>query len=940
MPRQEGPSGPTDSATEPKTLTISRIIASGLLGLGVQAQTITNPPAAGPLPDWHIWTVAARDGTTTTRQLTQQVINPLTGEVTNQTHTIIEVATGLNYHDASGAWQESQDAIALTPDGGAAAVEGPLKVQFSPAGLNDDAALTITTPSGQVLAARVQGVYLYDSQSGQSRLLGAPSSSAVAELLSPNQVIYRSAFNSDALQADLRYTYTKGGFESDVIITRQPKLSPQDCGFNPDTTLLQVRHQWQNAPAPVSIRQIAVGQGGAAMPDQLINLGEMFFAPGAAFLTDGASSTDTDVPAPISAASPQNPAGRVPVGKEWRARGGPGGSSLLIESVSWESIATNLASLPLMAEANGSPSMDYYAAAAGEASIWPAGLSASPGLLLDFNLVPIDGNYTNFTFQSYLWPTGPSYVVTGPADFAGMLTLQPNCVIKFVPNFGQGYSLQINGSITCNGSEANPSALTSYADNQYGDPLVSSLEGPPAVGDVGTGLWFDYALQGNLSLNGLVIRYAATAIECDESCACGGGPCLGVTVANSELYECTTGLYVNGMNATIQNSAVNNVTTPFNWAGGCFYNNSGSFAQGYPPTSTTLTPPSAVTNQGAVVLFTGAINSSYPATYQWFAKGGTFGQTYQQIGSGNQALLLGNPGDGTDIYAVRGNPFGEGPSSPVAAVVVLGSGNWSDWEYLLSLTNGATPSLWTTLTKTPPVEKWNPHCLIYGVNGFTAISQLDTYQLQLGQIPVTALTRRHGYTRGHGMGYDGTSVTNAYTEQNPMMKVWYCDSGGNQVTVNVVGQVTHGGMGAPYDYTLLLFDSDLPAGITPMQWGYEPLPEPVELATGQYQFDGDPIGSVYLFSPGPASLPWIPALPLLPYSVLEGGDSGSPVMVPAASDGTLVFIRGVSCSGPGDNPAPPMQAEMDTLILDGNNWFRWSPPLNPSNYQMQQHSTR
>jgi len=211
-----------------KRLTISRIMVSALFGLGVQAQTTTpTPSGGGPLPDWQTWTVTARDGCTTTRQFTQQVIDPLTGEATNQTRTVIEVATGLNYQDASGAWQESRDAIALTPGGGAAALQGPLKVLFSSAGLNQDDAITLTTPKGQSLNARVQGVYYFDGQSGQSQLLAAPSDTAVAEQLSPNQIIYRNAFLSDVFQADLRYTYTKAGYESDLVVTASQSSRPR-----------------------------------------------------------------------------------------------------------------------------------------------------------------------------------------------------------------------------------------------------------------------------------------------------------------------------------------------------------------------------------------------------------------------------------------------------------------------------------------------------------------------------------------------------------------------------------------------------------------------------------------------------------------------------------------------------------------------------------------
>ena len=148
-----------------------------------------------------------------------------------------------------------------------------------PPGLNSDAALTITTASNRVFQARVLGVYYFDPATGESKLLAAPSEAAFGELHPPNQIVYRSAFNSDLLKADLRYTYTKSGFESEVILTAQPKVSPSDCGFDPVATRLQVRHQWL-APVTPQIRTVTAETGaGPDLTDQLLDFRRALVPP-------------------------------------------------------------------------------------------------------------------------------------------------------------------------------------------------------------------------------------------------------------------------------------------------------------------------------------------------------------------------------------------------------------------------------------------------------------------------------------------------------------------------------------------------------------------------------------------------------------------------------------------------------------------------------------
>ena len=867
------------------------------------------------------------DGISTTRQRTQQAIDPLTGLLTNQTVTVVQVGTGLNFQDASGAWQQSLADMALTTNGGAAAAEGPLKVQLSPAGLNDDNALTVSTPSGLVLSARVLGVYLYDSQSGQSRLLAAPSSSAVAEQLSPNQVIYRSAFNSDTLQADLRYTYTPAGFESDVILTRQPKLSPQDCGFNPDTTLLQVHHQWRNAPTPADLRQITVGQGTAALPDQFITLGDVFFPPGRASLTDG-SSANTNAPAQLSGASPQNAGTSVPVGKEWQSATGPGYSDLLIESVSWSSIATNLASLPLMAQAGGPPSECYYASAAGEGFIWPATPGDAPGLVLDY--IVLYGGYANYEFQACAFPSYTEYYIDGNSGspyFSGTVTFDANCVVGFTNSAG----LTLYGSVVCNGTQASPSVLTSTGDLQYGQLGVITtcgFGGCAYRGTAGTALYFDYATPANINLSGLVIRNATTAIECVASCSCDGSQCYTTTVSGCSLCNCGSGVYSTGMNIAIQNSYAYQVDWPVNWGGGCWWNQSGSFGTGTPPTSTTLSPLTAVMRHGGSVWFTATLAPAGLAapTYRWWAKGGAFGSVWEQIASGNQVLMLGNPLAGTQIQISGGDPFGEVASVTTATVLVLADPAGAEWNTLTGvngLTNGATSYLWSKNNANNPQTgntAWEGNSLIRAYSEYTAISQDCIWDGgSVGNDSFTALTARHAYGAGHQhIGY-GLGTNYFYTAP-PYPWVAFCDANNNVTQVNVLGYFAHYNDYTDQDYTVLIFDRDLTGiGVTPMPVAYQLPAAYLVLTTGQAFGGTVQYGATDWYGPLPEGC--LPTLVSDFYTI--GGDSGSPLMVPTTTQ-HLVFFGGKTTTG----PSQQMQADMDALTVGLN------VGLNPANYQM------
>jgi hypothetical protein len=806
----------------------------------------------------------------------------------------------------------------------------------SPAGLNDDAALTIITPSQMALNVRVLGVYLVDSQSGQSQLLAAPSDGAVAELRPPNQILYRGAFDSGVFQADLRYTYTKGGFESDVIVTRQPKLAPQDRGLNPATTWLQVRHQWQNAPPPQRLQQITLGQGtGTETPDQIIDLGELFFPCGRAFLTDGASSTDTNVAAQIALVSAGGSGADIPVGKEWQTAAGPGGSSLLLESVAWTSIAAKLAQLPLMAEADA-PAPDTAVAQGspeGPCPLPPGAIclaatpTETPGLVLDYITVGSSGQ--NQTFNTFVQGVGPTYLITpsgsGYANLSGTVTFEPGCVIKYQA----GATLMLSGSVVCNGTQSNPSIFTSEYDGQYGGYVAY---GTPATGDVNIAVDLYYPLQGSVALNGLGVRYANTAIESVQNC----GSMLGTTVANCSLYECGTGLYASGVNVTINNSDLLQVTTPLTWVSGCSYAPSGSFGTGYVP-AITVNPVDSVLEPGSGATFAVTVSPATAAIYEWCTNG-----VAVPGGTGpSQTLTVANPVDRMSVLVYVWNIFGYGCCSTPAYVSVLGTSAWAMWTDVLALTNTTTASLWTDLSCSDPAAMArNTSSLICGKTGFTAISQLNSGSSNApcvaGQRPVTALTGHHGYMRGHG---ETASGTNYYRTVAPFMTVYFCNGSGNVVQVNVLASIVHNpDSGGTNDYSVLFFDTDVTTlGVTPMQVGEAPQSDGVILVTSQYAPAGVP-GSVIVYSPPMSGN----ILPLYSYQTMNGpilGDSGSPLMVPT-TDNTLVFIGGVANTSGGrtTGPCAQMQTDMNSLIAIANSQYGYN--LNTNYYQMVWHATQ
>jgi hypothetical protein len=274
-------------------------LASYVLTVCVWAQDIVSN---GPPPlnvterggDYRLW-----------RQIT-----PFTnaqGQVSYQTNGgFNEIASGM-HHLVNGQWVESTEDIQVTQYGGQA-TNGQHQVVFA-ANVNSAGAIDLIMPDGQHLKSDIVGLSYYDASLATNVLFALPKD-CIGQISSSNQVVYSGAFSN--LQADARYTYTRGGFEQDIVFHEQPP-APEIFGLNTQSTWLQVWTEFTNSPVPEITQP-------SPSADQYLNFGAMQMGSGRAFLIGNDSVS-------------------VPVRKRWV---NSQGRSLLLEEIPLGSIAAQL----------------------------------------------------------------------------------------------------------------------------------------------------------------------------------------------------------------------------------------------------------------------------------------------------------------------------------------------------------------------------------------------------------------------------------------------------------------------------------------------------------------------------------------------------------------------------------------------------------------------
>ena len=156
------------------------------------------------------------------------------GRTVERKNSYTELGVGMHRLDpATGQWVESKEEIELFKDGGVAR-QGQHSVIFGQ-NINSAGVIDLLTPEGKRLRSHILGLAFTDAASGNSTLIAEPKDS-IGELLGPNKVIYRDAFDGP-FRADVVFLYALSGFEQFIILTEAPP-SPAEYGLNPDSTCL------------------------------------------------------------------------------------------------------------------------------------------------------------------------------------------------------------------------------------------------------------------------------------------------------------------------------------------------------------------------------------------------------------------------------------------------------------------------------------------------------------------------------------------------------------------------------------------------------------------------------------------------------------------------------------------------------------------------------
>ena len=533
------------------------------------------------------------------------------GKVTPRIHKVTELAVGMHYQDANGQWQESKEQIDILPDGTAAAINGRHQAFFP--GDIYEGAITVVTPDQQTLQSRPLLLCYVD---GANIVTIGEIKSSAGELLTSNQVIYQDAFTG--IKADLRYTYTKGGFEQDVVLRQQPP-SPASLGLNPQTTCIEVFTEFLNAPEPVM--NSGTADKANSLQDTNLKFGSMKMVLGKAFSTSDANKKTVE---------------GTTVFKDWVT---VQGRKFLVEKLPYKNIVQQLQKLPLQASVikpdssiklamsrsvPALPSPRSIRASTNAVLLAKADFNENPGVVLDY--VILGGVITNnFTFQA-----DTTYLMTGSSYFEidGLVTFEGGAVIKFATNTA-GFQL-FYGGVSCQTSPYRPVILTALDDDTVGENIPGSTGNP--AGYYGNGITL-YNNNG-LILHDIRMSYLNAGIGTYTTLELDGFQAINCSTPISHAWAGVT--VNNGLFYNIGNVAIQSVGTPTAVSGTHLtIDNCNTFADSTTPALTLVN--SLVTATTNLLAGTGALTTNN--VVRLASNSGV----YQVVGGGSHYLATNSP---------------------------------------------------------------------------------------------------------------------------------------------------------------------------------------------------------------------------------------------------------------------------------------------------------
>jgi RHS repeat-associated protein len=436
------------------------------------------------------------------------------GTIISQPHQVTELASGLNYQDATGQWVESKEIIEPFPQG-AVARQGQHQVIFAN-NLNSYGSIDMQTSDGKRLRSNVLGLMYVDTSTDDAVMI-ARLQDSTGQLIATNRVLYTNAF--EGVKADMRYTYRKDGFEQDVILREQPP-TPETYGFNPDTTVLEVVTEFINPPDATVTESPGIGED---QTDDEVNWGTTSLGRGKAFNLGGQDSSATVFKRYLNIQ----------------------GRHFLLERVRVEDIQASLSKLPEQAAndvklpAMVAKNMILPEPPPVQTKGKPMNLAlATPsdkGFVLDY--VTLNSNQTNYTFKG-----DTTYYISGRFSVTGTNIIEGGTVIKFGSFYG---GISTGNAGDCIISKAGPyrmAILTSKDDNSVGE-IVSGSTGVPT--NYPSAIYLTLYLGPgsgvtNDVLSYLRFSYAGTAIS--QSWSSSYVTITPSPISNCQFINCTTAI--------------------------------------------------------------------------------------------------------------------------------------------------------------------------------------------------------------------------------------------------------------------------------------------------------------------------------------------------------------------------------------------------------------
>jgi hypothetical protein len=477
-----------------------------------EAQNIVSQPTQIAIPSPTPYAITVQDANSRVWQRMDYAMSPSGGVITN-THGYTEICSGLNHW--AGKWVESSEQIDILPNGTAVATNGQHQAYFP--GDIYQGQIELVTPDGQHLKSRPMGLSYFD---GTKSVLIAELTNSIGVVVGNNQVIYPNAFTD--FKADLRYTYTKAGFEQDIILRQQPP-TPESMGLNPDTARLQILTEFFSPPQPTIQTDELPSQAGVSLSDESLDFGTMQVIRGRAFLL-GQNAQD---------------AGAM-VDKQWLLLDG---RQFLVEEVPVDAILEGLAALPLTAMNSGSGKNSHTASK--HLKLPPQRLvkNTSKTMMLAKADVPTQGFVLDYQTvgsrtTNYIFRGDSTYYISGNDVLTGTNIIEGGAVIKF-GNGGLNLNLTAPAVLLTQTAPYRMAILTSTNDNSVGE-TISGSSGNPTVG-AGTYLQYNMNAAATASTwSNLRFAYAGQAIAQIS----GGASYTSLhTIQDCQFVNCATAIF-------------------------------------------------------------------------------------------------------------------------------------------------------------------------------------------------------------------------------------------------------------------------------------------------------------------------------------------------------------------------------------------------------------